>query len=186
MSSLKMKVGNWNFRWLTVPKGREGVAQVEVNGGQVIEVRWRKDSQGIWLSLPGKFTGFDIDAHRDDEDQIRYRLIQRICHLNQNQSECVDLLVSQGEGSLLTGNKKTLNKTIRIRAQMPGKMIRILVRPGDTVRKDQSLAVMEAMKMENEIRAPADGQVSQVKVGEGQAVETGADLILISPEGSNS
>jgi 3-methylcrotonyl-CoA carboxylase alpha subunit len=62
---------------------------------------------------------------------------------------------------------------------MPGKIVRILVQAGAQVEKGQPLLVMEAMKMENEIRAAGAGKVSAVKVIEGQAVETGADLMLI-------
>ena len=74
-----------------------------------------------------------------------------------------------------TGAKKSM----RVRAQMPGKIVRVLVKVGDEVAKDQPLLVMEAMKMENEIRATAPGRIETLKVSEGQAVESGADLILI-------
>ncbi len=68
-------------------------------------------------------------------------------------------------------------KGVRVRAQMPGKIVRILVQPGAEVQRGQPLLVMEAMKMENEIRASQAGKVVAVKVSEGQAVETGADLL---------
>jgi biotin carboxyl carrier protein len=67
----------------------------------------------------------------------------------------------------------------RVQAPMPGKLVRVLVRPGEDVGAGQGLVVMEAMKMENEIRAPRAGRVKEAPVQEGQAVETGALLVLL-------
>ena len=62
-------------------------------------------------------------------------------------------------------------------APMPGLVVRINVQPGDTVRAGQPLVVMEAMKMENELRSPAAGVVRAVPVAPGTAVEKGALLV---------
>lgn len=67
----------------------------------------------------------------------------------------------------------------RIAAPMPGKIVRVFVRPGDTVTARQPLVVVEAMKMENELRANRDGTVAEVHVREGLSVEAGAPLIVI-------
>jgi pyruvate carboxylase subunit B len=62
-------------------------------------------------------------------------------------------------------------------APMPGLVVRIAVAVGDTVAAGQGLAVIEAMKMENELRASAAGVVTAIRVSAGQAVEKGAVLI---------
>ena len=67
----------------------------------------------------------------------------------------------------------------RIAAPMPGKIVRVLVRPGDAVTARQPLVIVEAMKMENELRASRDGTVAEVHVREGHSVEAGAPLIVI-------
>jgi len=67
----------------------------------------------------------------------------------------------------------------RVQAPMPGKLVRVLVAAGEEVGAGQGLVVMEAMKMENEIRAPRAGRVKEAPVREGQAVETGALLVLL-------
>jgi biotin carboxyl carrier protein len=67
----------------------------------------------------------------------------------------------------------------RLTAPMPGKVLRILVRPGEAVKSRQPLAVIEAMKMENELRALCDGVVAEVHATEGQSVDAGALLIVI-------
>jgi len=67
----------------------------------------------------------------------------------------------------------------RVIAPMPGKIVRILVSAGETVETNQGLLVVEAMKMQNEIRAPKAGKVERVFVREGQAVAAGEDLVTI-------
>jgi biotin carboxyl carrier protein len=64
-------------------------------------------------------------------------------------------------------------------APMPGKIVRLLVKPGELVRARQPLVVVEAMKMENEIRAVGDGTVARIHVEEGASVDAGAPLIVI-------
>lgn len=62
-------------------------------------------------------------------------------------------------------------------APMPGLIVRVNVAAGDTVQAGQGLVVMEAMKMENELRAAAAGVVKAVRVAPGTAVERGATLV---------
>ena len=66
-----------------------------------------------------------------------------------------------------------------VKALMPGRVVRILVEQGESVRKGAGLLILEAMKMENEIQAPADGTVEELFVSSGQTVEAGADLVRI-------
>jgi biotin carboxyl carrier protein len=67
----------------------------------------------------------------------------------------------------------------RLVAPMPGKILRILVAKGDRVKARQPIAVIEAMKMENELRALHDGTVGEVLVGEGQLVDAGMPVALL-------
>ncbi|MBI3400283.1 MAG: biotin/lipoyl-binding protein [Acidobacteria bacterium] len=67
----------------------------------------------------------------------------------------------------------------RVAAPMPGKVVRVLVAQGEVVRARQPLVVVEAMKMENELRAGRDGTVSEIHAREGVSVEAGALLIVI-------
>jgi biotin carboxyl carrier protein len=65
---------------------------------------------------------------------------------------------------------------------MPGKVVRVLVKVGDSVTHNQPLLVLEAMKMQNEIRAPLNGLVTEVGVAEGRAVGSGDLLLIIEGE----
>ncbi|MEO6222315.1 MAG: biotin/lipoyl-containing protein [Vicinamibacterales bacterium] len=67
----------------------------------------------------------------------------------------------------------------RVKAPMPGRVLRVLVKPGDTVAHRQGLVVVEAMKMENELTAPKAGTVTDVAVTEGMSVEAGRLLVVI-------
>ncbi|HYK91321.1 MAG TPA: biotin/lipoyl-containing protein [Acidobacteriota bacterium] len=67
----------------------------------------------------------------------------------------------------------------RICAEMPGRVIRLLIGRGDKVVLDQGLLVLEAMKMQNEIRAPKAGIVKEIGVEDGRAVGTGDFLLSI-------
>jgi biotin carboxyl carrier protein len=67
----------------------------------------------------------------------------------------------------------------QILAPMPGKVVRVLVKVGDKVEAKQGLLVVEAMKMQNEIRSPKSGTVERVLVKDGQAVNAGEVLALI-------
>ncbi|MGO4984968.1 acetyl-CoA carboxylase biotin carboxyl carrier protein subunit, partial [Collinsella sp. Sow4_E3] len=71
----------------------------------------------------------------------------------------------------------TGNNTIQ--SPLPGIILDIRCKEGDTVKKGQTLMILEAMKMENNILASADGKVSQVLVHKGDSVLEGANLIVI-------
>ncbi len=67
---------------------------------------------------------------------------------------------------------------LEIRAPMPGKVVKILVKSGDSVTSGQGLLVIEAMKMENELRAPRDGTVDKILRAEGQVVD-GQEVLVV-------
>ena len=67
----------------------------------------------------------------------------------------------------------------KVVAPMPGKVVKVLVKPGDAVAARQGVVVVEAMKMENELRSPKAGTVVEVRATEGTSVEAGATLVVI-------
>ena len=68
---------------------------------------------------------------------------------------------------------------VTVRAIIPGRVVSVAVAPGDTVTAGQRLLAVEAMKMENELRAPRDGVVERLEVSVGQTVELGDALVVI-------
>ena len=69
--------------------------------------------------------------------------------------------------------------TQRLLAPMPGRIVRVLVKPGDQVAARQGIVVIEAMKMENELTAARAGTVTDIAVAEGASVEAGRLLVII-------
>ena len=67
----------------------------------------------------------------------------------------------------------------RVDAPMPGTILKVNVTQGQAIKEGDVLCILEAMKMENEIRAPCAGVVSQILVSKGSAVDTGAALVVI-------
>jgi biotin carboxyl carrier protein len=74
-------------------------------------------------------------------------------------------LTSSAEGELYT--------------QMPGKVVKIVVKPGQAVQKGDTVLVLEAMKMENEIKASSEGVIKAIHVKEGQALDQGILMMEI-------
>jgi len=62
---------------------------------------------------------------------------------------------------------------------MPGKILEVLVKVGDQVKEDDEILMLEAMKMENPIYAPADGTVKEIKVKANDSVETEQVMVII-------
>jgi biotin carboxyl carrier protein len=75
--------------------------------------------------------------------------------------------------------RKAATGPARVVAPMPGRLVRVLVQPGQQVEAGDGLLVMEAMKMENELRSPRAGRVAELLVREGQTVETAALLVVV-------
>lgn len=89
--------------------------------------------------------------------------------------EPVDLLLEQ-----LGMQQTRVRKINQLKAPMPGLVVRILVEEGQTVKAGEPLLVLEAMKMENVFKAPADVVIKQIKVSEKQAVEKNTELMTFA------
>ena len=82
-----------------------------------------------------------------------------------------------GAGRGEAGRSGTALRTIV--APMPGRIVKVLVTPDEAVAAGQPLVVVEAMKMENELRAPRAGTVAEVRVAEGASVEANTVLVVL-------
>jgi biotin carboxyl carrier protein len=69
----------------------------------------------------------------------------------------------------------------RVEAEMPGKVVKISAPAGTAVAEGDGVLILEAMKMENEIKSPIEGVVTEIGVQEGQTVESGALLFVVAP-----
>ena len=82
-------------------------------------------------------------------------------------------------GRAATGRDVHAHGEQRVVAPMPGRVVRVLVSPGDEVAARQGVIVVEAMKMENELRSPKAGRVKEVQVAAGASVDAGRVLVVV-------
>ncbi|MEZ5703385.1 MAG: acetyl/propionyl/methylcrotonyl-CoA carboxylase subunit alpha [Burkholderiaceae bacterium] len=100
----------------------------------------------------------------------RDELVHVFCDLGATVITEIDALAHAGEAAAEGG---------RLTAPMPGKVVSFAVKAGEAVKKGQPLAVMEAMKMEHTIAAPADGTVAELLFAPGDQVAEGAELLKL-------
>jgi len=91
----------------------------------------------------------------------------------------VRLLTPGTRGEMAGGNAQATGP-VAIVAPMAGRVVKVLVAPGAVVAARQGLVVVEAMKMENELRAPRAGTVAEVRVQEGAPVDANVVLVVIT------
>ncbi len=89
----------------------------------------------------------------------------------------ITVQIDRGETAILAGAALNAKKTVK--SSMPGKILRVMCKEGDVVQIEQPLLVIEAMKMENEIRSPKEGVIEKIMVDIGRAIETGESLLVI-------
>ena len=168
--------------------GREGRYRVIVDG-QARDVDARRAGPNTLLvsvaAHPPKVPGLSADKSRQEEGLARTYEVGVTPSRNAG-----DVLVTLGgRTAVVTVNghrRGRASDTARhapgeraIVAPMPGRVVRILVAVGDEVAPGQGVVVVEAMKMENELRAPAAGRVKDVTVTPGTSVEAGRVLVVI-------
>ena len=161
-------------RRYTVRVGDRTIA-VEVDGervfldGKVVDVQWGGRSGDVRrrLLVAGRSVPFVVDvgghAHwRLSTDGHRFD---------------VEVLDERARAVRAAGAARGGGSADPLRAPMPGRIVRVLVAEGQAVEAGQGLVVMEAMKMENELKATGAGTVAAVRVEPGDRVEKGATLV---------
>ena len=137
-------------------------------GGQSFEVDLRRTHGSSYLVLVGN-RAFDlsISAEGDDLLMVSRHGVNRVT------------LIDRTRRRLQAAGERQITGRIELKAMMPGRVVNVLVKPGDEVIADQGIVVVEAMKMENELKTPKAGKVLELKVSVGQAVEKGEILAVI-------
>ena len=133
---------------------------------------------------------FDLDVHRVGPSSYSILVDHRSFDFEVVR-EGEDLMVASRGGAtrvtLVDAARKSRQPGARaqaagkasLKAMMPGRVVNVLVNVGDEVAAQQGLLVVEAMKMENELKAPKAGKVVEIKVKPGQTVEKGELLLVV-------
>ena len=119
------------------------------------------------------------DGHRSEEVGLAGSVVpgEMAVHLESGVAT-VRLVSGSGRYGRGAGPAQAVG-TQQVLAPMPGKVVKVLVKVGDEVKARQGLIVVEAMKMENELRSPKDGRVVEVAASEGMSVEAGRLLVVV-------
>jgi biotin carboxyl carrier protein len=163
--------------------------EVETSGRRrTIEVQ--RSEQGWTVAVDGKALSVDLARSGDRWSLLVERASYEFAiasrgqgsHLVHVDGHAVPVTVlTPGEQRSRGGSGATLaSGPITVVAPMPGRVVKVLVKPGDEVAARQGLVVVEAMKMENELRAPRAGTVAEVRVREGAPVEASVVLVVIT------
>ena len=127
------------------------------------------DSHAVSILLDGRSYAVQITQPSDGVLKLQTALQEYV-------AEVADPRAWRGRG----GSMREAQGRQQILAPMPGKVIRVLVRAGDKVEAGQGLLVVEAMKMQNEIRSPKTGTVERLLAKEGEAVNAGEVLCVVA------
>ena len=146
----------------TLSYGHDGALQLAVGdvSGPLV---FAKSAQGIDIQFAGQRLTTTVYTQGEVDHVFTAR--------GATQITAIDLLAHAGESHAEGG---------RLSAPMPGKILSFSVKAGDKVTKGQPLAVMEAMKMEHTIAAPADGVVEELLYAPGDQVTEGSELLKIA------
>jgi biotin carboxyl carrier protein len=165
------------------------------DGGRSVEVEVHLDGDGVSVSLDGRRARWDVVPtpgggfsilradgrqaeavpRRSSDGSARVRVGTELVEL-----ELLDELTARAQA---VAGKGASRGSGDVKAAIPGRVLRVLAGVGDSVTKGQPLVVLEAMKMENDVRSPHDGVVRSVEVAAGQAVGTGQVLLRLEPNG---
>lgn len=114
---------------------------------------------------------FDFDVIAEGEELV--------VSSREGQSRLTVIDVARRARRSAAGARHAGEGRVQLKAMMPGRVVNVLVNPGDEVADGQGIVVIEAMKMENEVKSPKAGKVTEIKVATGQAVEKGETLAII-------
>ena len=127
---------------------------------------------------------FIIDGERISAEVERDGTILRVTV--DGQTHTVEIEGGSGQSKIIRsrrGRSGTQNENSgSIVSSIPGKVVSIDVKVGDIVEKGQTILILEAMKMQNEIQAPVTGTVTSVQCEEGEAIEANVPLVVIEPD----
>lgn len=164
---LRIEAGPYEY-FLEMSAGNE-VVEYKLTGASAKQgaLSIREASPGIFSILEGRrsFT-LRVAKHEDWlEAWVNGRRVQ--------------FRISDARDRARAGRSFAASGPRELRALMPGKVVKLLVKEGDEVIAGTGLIVVEAMKMQNEMKSPRDGRVGRIHVGEGSAVGAGQALLVI-------
>ena len=162
--------------------------QAEVNG-EKHEVEFARDGNDVVTTVDGR--KYVVDASEPEKDvfllKVENRVTAAIVSVSADNNYRVRVGADEIEVKIidpkrLRGSAKdgTAGSDVsEIRTAMPGKVVRIIAPQGSEIKKGEPVVVVEAMKMQNEMKSPKDGVIAEIRFAEGDTVNAGDILAVI-------
>ena len=162
---------------------------VGVFGGEAVPIEIIKQNGNYKIELPGR--SFTVDAVRPNPQSLSLLVESRAYEIGLEKkgdhysvyffSDTIELDLYEARKYKATEVTKRSVTTgpQKLSAPMPGKIVKVMIAPEQMVQEGQPLLIMEAMKMQNELKAPRSGSVKQLSVREGDTVSSQQTLVVI-------
>jgi biotin carboxyl carrier protein len=159
--------------------------------GEIRDVEIRRDGEKVFASVDGREYELDVSEPELGVFLLKYngQVFQASTSPEAGSSDEIDITVKGNEFAVRIVDPKRLRSSggdhahgeglAEIKTAMPGKIVRILATAGTEVKKGDGVIVVEAMKMQNEMKSPKDGVVKELKVSETDTVNAGQVLAII-------
>ena len=153
--------------------------------GEKYEIEIKRDGEKVFARVDGR--EYNLEASEIEQNVYLFKYNNRVFQIYVAPNGIVNLGNHQLEISItdpkrLRGSNAAganAEGTSEIKTAMPGKLVRILTEVGAEIKQGDSVLVVEAMKMQNEMKAPKDGIVKEIRFAEGATVNAGDVLAVI-------
>ena len=149
------------------------------------EIEIRRDGEKIFARVEDR--NYELDAREVEPNVYLIKNENRIYQIYAAPNNIVNIGLHQLEvkitdpkrlrGAAASGSNA--DGTIEIKTAMPGKLVRVLVEEGAEIKQGEGVLIVEAMKMQNEMKSPKDGIVKEIRFAEGATVNAGDVLAII-------
>jgi len=143
----------------------------EIDGVNVKYQSVNTDEKNILLKLNDKIFESSILSNSNGEVVLSINGISILANIKSSLEEKAFQLISH--------SKNVDNSLIEIKSPMPGLVLKIKKQKGEAIKKGEAVLILEAMKMENEIKSPVDGTLKEMYVKEGTAIEKNIILFAV-------
>ena len=156
----------------------------EIND-QKHEITLKREAENIFAEIDGR--SYELEASEPEPNVFLLKHNNRIYQIYVAPNNTVSLGNQQFEINLIDPKRLRTSSeasgqtdgTSEIKTAMPGKVVRVLVEQGAEIQKGEGVIIVEAMKMQNEMKSPKDGIVKEIRFSEGATVNAGEVLAVI-------
>jgi len=155
------------------------------------EIEIRREGEKIFADINGRTYNLEVSEPEANVYLFKYenKIYQIFVSPSDSPNEPMQVAVGKNNFEVKISDPKRLRGTdseaehaqgtAEIRTAMPGKLVRILVEEGAEIKQGDGILVVEAMKMQNEMKSPKDGTVKEIRFAEGETVNAGDILAVI-------